>query len=87
MKYGMNMLLWTDDCTGQKFPAIFERLKGMGFDAVEIPILNVDSKKLRALARTLDGLGLARSGATCLTAERNLISEDRKQRAAGDCGR
>ncbi len=83
MKYGMNMLLWTDDCTGQKFPAIFERLKGMGFDAVEIPILNVEPKKLRALARTLDGLGLARTGATCLTAERNLLSEDRKQRTAG----
>ena len=34
MKYGMNMLLWTDDCTGQKFPPIFERLKAMGYDSV-----------------------------------------------------
>src|SRR4029079_18382579 len=83
MKYGMNMLLWTDDCTGPKIPPIFERLKGMGFDAVEVPILNVDAKKLRDVARTLDGLGLARTGATCLSPERNLISEDRRQRAAG----
>jgi D-psicose/D-tagatose/L-ribulose 3-epimerase len=83
MKYGMNMLLWTDDCTGPKFPPIFERLKGMGFDAVELPILNVDARKLRAVAKTLDGLGLARTGATCLSPERNLISEDRRQRAAG----
>jgi D-psicose/D-tagatose/L-ribulose 3-epimerase len=50
---------------------------------VEIPILNVDPKRLRDVARTLDGLGLARTGATCLTPERNLISEDRRQRAAG----
>jgi D-psicose/D-tagatose/L-ribulose 3-epimerase len=83
MKYGMNMLLWTDDCSGPKYPPIFERLKGMGFDSVEIPILNVDPRKLASVAKALDGLGLARTGATCLTQERNLIGEDRKQRAAG----
>jgi D-psicose/D-tagatose/L-ribulose 3-epimerase len=83
MIYGMNMLLWTDDCTGPKFPPIFERLKAMGFDEVEIPILDADAGKLGAVARTLDGLGLARTGATCLTPERNLIGEDRAQRAAG----
>src|SRR6185503_18211404 len=83
MIYGMNMLLWTDDCTGPRFPPIFERLKTMGFDSVELAILQVDRKKLAAVARTLDGLGLARTGATCLTPERNLISEDRRQRAAG----
>jgi D-psicose/D-tagatose/L-ribulose 3-epimerase len=83
MKYGMNMLLWTDDCIGPKYPPIFERLKAMGFDSVEIPILSVDVKKLSAVARTLDGIGLARTGATCLTPEHNLISEDRRQRSAG----
>jgi D-psicose/D-tagatose/L-ribulose 3-epimerase len=83
VKYGMNMLLWTDDCTGPRFPPIFERLKAMGYDSVEIPILNVDPKKFAALAGTLEGLGLMRTGATCLTPERNLIGEDRRQRAAG----
>jgi len=83
MKYGMNMLLWTDDCTGPKFPRLFERLKGMGYDSVEIPILGVDLKKLPALGRTLDDLGLERTGATCLTPEANLIGEDPRQRTAG----
>jgi D-psicose/D-tagatose/L-ribulose 3-epimerase len=83
VKYGMNMLLWTDDCTGPKYPAIFERLKSMGYDSVEIPILNPDPRKLAALAKTLDGLGLERTGATCLAPERNLIGESRKERAAG----
>jgi len=83
MIYGMNMLLWTDDCTGPKFPPIFEKLRTIGFDSVEIPILNVDLRKLQAVARTLDGLGLGRTGATCLSPERNLIGEDRKQRQAG----
>ena len=58
MKYGMNMLLWTDDCTGPRFPPIFEKLKTIGFDSVEIPILKVDLRKLEAVAKTLDGLGL-----------------------------
>jgi D-psicose/D-tagatose/L-ribulose 3-epimerase len=83
MKYGMNMLLWTDDCTGPRFPPIFERLKKMGFDSVELPLLSIDARKLATVTRTLDGLGLARTGATCLTPERNLISEDRKARNAG----
>jgi D-psicose/D-tagatose/L-ribulose 3-epimerase len=55
----------------------------MGYDSVEIPILTVDDRKLAALARALDGLGLGRSAATCLTLERNLIGEDRRQRRAG----
>ena len=48
MKYGMNMLLWADDCTGAKFPALFERLKKTGFDSVEIPIFAPDVKKMKA---------------------------------------
>jgi len=83
MNYGMNMLLWTDDCTGAKFPALFERLRAMGYDSVEIPILAVEARKLAGLARTLDGLGLQRTSATCLAPERNLVGEDRRQRRAG----
>jgi D-psicose/D-tagatose/L-ribulose 3-epimerase len=83
MTYGMNMLLWTDDATAPKFNPVFEKLKGFGYDAVEIPIFNTDAKKLSALARRLDGMGLERSAVTCLTADTNLIGESPKQRAAG----
>jgi D-psicose/D-tagatose/L-ribulose 3-epimerase len=83
MKYGMNMLLWTGDVTGPKFPALFERLKKTGFDLVEVPIFDPNPKKLAAVAKKLDDIGLERSAVTCLTADTNLISEDKKQRAAG----
>ena len=83
MKYGMNMLLWTGDCTTPEFPALFERLKKTGFDLVEIPIFDPNPKKLAALAKKLDGLGLERTAVTCLTADTNLIGEDKKQRAGG----
>ena len=83
MKYGMNMLLWTGDCTGPRFPALFERLKKTGFDLVEIPIFDPNVKKLSALAKKLDGLGLERSAVTCLNTDNNLIGTNPKQRAAG----
>ena len=57
MKYGMNMLLWTGDCTTPEFPALFERLKKTGFDLVEIPIFDPNPKKLAALAKKLDDPG------------------------------
>jgi D-psicose/D-tagatose/L-ribulose 3-epimerase len=79
----MNMLLWSDDCTGEKYPALFERLRKTGFDSVEIPIFNTDLKKLSDLAKKLDGMGLDRTAVTCLTPDTNLIGEDKKQRAAG----
>jgi D-psicose/D-tagatose/L-ribulose 3-epimerase len=83
MKYGMNMLLWTDDATGPKFPPIFRKLKGFGYDTVEIPVFNIDAGKFAALGKRLDDIGLERSAVTCLTADTNLIGESPKQRAAG----
>ena len=83
MKYGMNLLLWSGDVKGPKFPALFERLKKTGFDLLEIPIYDPNPKKLAAVAKKLDSLGLERSAVTCLTADTNLIGEDKKQRAAG----
>jgi D-psicose/D-tagatose/L-ribulose 3-epimerase len=79
----MNMLLWTGDCTGPKFPALFERLKKTGFDHVEIPIFDPNVKKLSALAKKLDGMGFTRSAVTCLNADNNLIGANPKQRKAG----
>jgi D-psicose/D-tagatose/L-ribulose 3-epimerase len=83
MKYGMNLLLWSGDVTGPKFPALFERLKKTGFDLLEIPIFDPNPKKLAAVAKKLDSLGLERSAVTCLNADTNLIGEDKKQRAGG----
>jgi len=83
MKYGMNMLLWSGDVTGSKFPALFERLKKTGFDLVEVPIFDPDVKKLAKLAKQLDGIGLERSAVTCLNEKTNLIGTNPKHRAAG----
>src|SRR4029078_8264681 len=83
MKYGMNMLLCTGDCTTPEFPALFERLKKTGFDLVEIPIFDPNPKKLAALAKKLDSIVLTPSAVTCRNADNNLIDEHKKQREAG----
>ena len=48
MKYGMNMLLWTTDVTEQHYK-ILEELKGYGYDGVELPVFEMDTKRFAAL--------------------------------------
>ncbi|HVA49445.1 MAG TPA: sugar phosphate isomerase/epimerase [Pirellulales bacterium] len=82
MKFGMNMLLWTDTITDAHKP-IMERLKKMGYDGVEFPIFDHDTKKYAALGRWFDGVGLERTVVTCRLNDDNPISPDAKVRALG----
>ena len=83
MKYGMNMFLWSDNCTGEKFLPLFERLKKTGFDAVEPAIFDTDTAKWATLGKKLDDMGLERTAVTALFPEQHLISEDLNIRKAG----
>jgi len=82
MKYGLNLLLWTTDVQEQHFP-LLEKIKSWGYDAVEIPIFNLDQAAYKKLAARLDELGLERSAVTVSTAEANPIdaSADVRRRA------
>jgi D-psicose/D-tagatose/L-ribulose 3-epimerase len=81
--YGMNMLLWTTDTTGDGFLPLFGRLKKMGFDSVEIPIFDTNVDKFAALGRELDKLGLARTAVTVISGDNSVISPDPAVRAKG----
>lgn len=81
--YGMNMLLWTDDCTGDKFLPVFGRLKKMGYDTVEIPVFATDPARYAKLGRDLEAIGLGRTAVTALGPDKNLIGADAGQRANG----
>ena len=83
MKYGMNLLLWTDDASRDDFAPVLERLKRMGFDGVEVPVFNLDPKRYEILGRRLDDLGLERTAVTVRTAEDCPISADPALRALG----
>ncbi len=82
MKFGMNLLLWTDNLTEAHRP-VLEMLKRQGYDGVEVPIFDLNPDKFAALGLWLDDLGLERTAVTCRGGDDNPISGDAKVRAAG----
>jgi len=82
MKYGMNLLLWTDQLSESHLP-VLEKLKSIGYDGVELPIFDLDVDAFAAWGKRLDELGLQRTAVTVRTAEDNPMSEDEKIRHAG----
>jgi D-psicose/D-tagatose/L-ribulose 3-epimerase len=82
MKFGMNLLLWTDHLHDGLMP-VLRQLKEMGYDGVEVPIFAADEKLYRTWGQRLDGLDLERSVVTIRTEPDNPISPDPKVRSAG----
>jgi D-psicose/D-tagatose/L-ribulose 3-epimerase len=82
MKMGMNLLLWTTHVTEQH-DAILDRIKALGFDAVEVPIFDTaDLAPFERLGKRLEGLGLSATAVTVMGAENNPISPEAKVRDA-----
>jgi D-psicose/D-tagatose/L-ribulose 3-epimerase len=82
MKLGMNLLLWTDFVT-EAHDGLLEGIKAIGFDAVEVPIFNVDDLKgYERLGKRLQALGLGATAVTVMGPETNPISPDAKVRDA-----
>ena len=63
MRYGMNLLLWTDTVNEAVRP-ILEQVKGLGYDAVEVPVFEIDVEKYGQFGKWCDAAGLARTGVT-----------------------
>ena len=82
MKTGMNLLLWGTEIT-EEHDSVLEELKGIGFDAVEVPIFNVDDiKPYERLRGRLEALGLGATAVTVMGADTNPISPDSAIRRA-----
>jgi len=54
----MNLLLWGVDMTDDMFP-VLEHIKKTGYDAVEIPIMDINPKKWESWSRQLESIGLS----------------------------
>jgi D-psicose/D-tagatose/L-ribulose 3-epimerase len=83
MKIGLNMMLWTTHVTEEHFP-LFDTLKAIGYDGVEIPILqgNLDPTHHTIVAQALRDSGLECSSSTAMPGEGyNAISGDASERA------
>ncbi len=82
MRYGINLLLWTDVLHDGMAP-IVENIKGMGYDAVEIPVLDLNPPVYTDWGKRLDGMGLERTGVTVRGGAANPMSADAAVRQAG----
>lgn len=81
MKFGMNLLLWSGEITDDLLP-VLEKLKAMGYDAVEVPLFNLELD-YAAWGKKLDDLGLARTAVTIRNSDDNPISPDEAVRNKG----
>jgi D-psicose/D-tagatose/L-ribulose 3-epimerase len=76
MKTGMNLLLWTTEVTPEH-DALLDNLKGLGFDAVEVPVFETkDPAPYERLGKRLKSLGLGATAVTVMSPETNPISSD-----------
>jgi len=82
MRYGLNLLLWTDALTEEARPFLDE-VKQIGFDAVEVPVFEIDVKKYTQWGKYLDDAGLARTAVTIRGVDDNPMSADATVRQKG----
>lgn len=82
MKYGMNMLLWTDHVTDEHASTL-QDLKDWGYDGVELPVFQMDQDHYAKLGKRLDDIGLQRTAVTVHgSVDANPVSSDAASRAA-----
>ncbi len=82
MRYGMDLLLWTDVLTDEHLPLI-DQLKEIGYDTIEFPLFEIDVDKYAAWGKRFDDAGLSRTSTTVRGADDNPISSDAAIRRKG----
>lgn len=83
MRFGMNVLLWTDTLTDQMLP-VLDELKEIGFDVVEIPCFDLDNLDNYAKwGKRFDELKLSRTGTAIRGPAENPASADPAVRRKG----
>ena len=83
MRFGMNLLMWTDTLTDEMLP-LLDQMKEIGFDAVEVPVFDLDNlANYEKWSKRFDELGLARTGTAVRGPDQNMISPDAAVRRSG----
>ena len=86
MKLGMNMLLWSTDVTGPEYVPVFEQLRDLGYDGIEVPIFDTSPAAIAGyeqLGERLAGLGLEALGVGARPGDDSPISPDPAVRERG----
>ena len=79
MLVGFNMLL-VDGKIGLEHLSILQRLKFLGYDGVEIPVLEGEAKHYKELGKCIKDMGLRVTASTALPETANPLSSDQSKR-------
>jgi len=83
MRFGMNLLLWTDTLSESMLP-LLDELRELGFDTVELPCFDLDNlDNYGTWGKRLDALGLSRTGTAVRGPGENPMSPDPAVRRKG----
>jgi D-psicose/D-tagatose/L-ribulose 3-epimerase len=80
LKLAFNLLVLGADISVRHAPQL-ERLKALGYDAVEIPVFDGTPEHFRTLGRLLAEIGLSAGAAAVATPDANPVSDDPSIRA------
>jgi D-psicose/D-tagatose/L-ribulose 3-epimerase len=79
MKLGLNLLLWTTHVVDEHI-GLFDRLKAIGYDGVEIPLFEGDVAHFARIGAKIKDAGLESTAITVMPSGRNCVSSDAKLR-------
>ncbi len=82
MKYAAHTLMWTPEFT-EKDLGLFDKLKEMGFDGIEIHLNHPETLPVVKIKKKMQDTGMKCTFTATLEEKHNLISSDQKKREQG----
>jgi D-psicose/D-tagatose/L-ribulose 3-epimerase len=82
MKFGLNVLLYTDVFTAQHVDLI-PKIAALGYDGVELPFIDLDAIDTAATRKALEASNMGATACAVMVPGTNLISDDEAERRAG----
>ena len=82
MRYGLNVMLWTDTLDDNLLP-VLEDIKKIGYDVVEVPVFDLDVDLYAKWGKRLTDFGLGRTGTAIRGVDDNPMSPDAAIRRKG----
>ena len=82
MQFGAHCLMWTS-VFSKKDLYLFDKLKDMGFDGIEIKLNNLSLLPVSQIEKKMSQTGLKCTFSLALDREHNILSDDEEKRKAG----
>ena len=82
MKYAAHSLMWTPEFT-EKDLHLFDKLKGMGFDGIEVHLNHPETLPVEKIKKKMEDTGMKCTFTATLEKKHNFLSSDSKKETKG----